>query len=230
MFVVYTAPRSRAQSLAADIEDRIAAEGLQPGDRIATMEELRAETGLGRATISEAARLLAEHGTVEIRPGRGGGLFAATIGPVVRLRHTLLAVDHDGVTVADAIAVREALEELIDVDAAAHCTARDAKSLTSILNRMRRTSSTRSRYLSANWELHERIAAITPNEIARGVYLGTLHHVAGLPGSPDPQTARDDQGYLATRIDIHAELVAAIVAGDRSRTIRAVEAHRGRTQ
>ena len=36
-------------------------------------------------------------------------------------------------------------------------------------------------FMAANWSLHERIAAITPNSLARGVYVGTIRCVAELP-------------------------------------------------
>ena len=114
---MFSKPVSRAQQLATEIEQSIVQRGLPTGERIATMDELREQTGYGRSTIGETVRLLSERGTVEVRPGRGGGLFVAAISPVVRLRRTLLTVTEGGSTVSDAIAVREALEELIAVDA-----------------------------------------------------------------------------------------------------------------
>ncbi|WP_345390952.1 hypothetical protein [Nonomuraea salmonea] len=59
----------------------IDARGLGPGDLIGTMDHFRDLSGYGRATISEAARLLSDRGTVEIRPGRNGGLFVAAPQP-----------------------------------------------------------------------------------------------------------------------------------------------------
>jgi len=83
---MFSRPPGLAQNLATQVEQLISSRGLRAGDRIATMEELRAQTGYGRATIGETVRLLAERGSVEVRPGRGGGLFAAPVSPVVRLR------------------------------------------------------------------------------------------------------------------------------------------------
>jgi GntR family transcriptional regulator, transcriptional repressor for pyruvate dehydrogenase complex len=224
--VFTTTPVSRAQALAADVEKLISDRGLQSGERIATMDELRERTRLGRQTISEAARLLAERGLVEVRPGRGGGLFVAQTSPVVRLRSTLLTVPSGSATVADAIALREALEELIDTDAARHRTEADAKDLRRILARMRRSATSIKRYLPVNWALHERIAEITPNEMASAVYVGALRCISGL--STDSASSRDDEAeYLAHRVAVHSELVEAIVAGDVERTVEAVRAHRG---
>ncbi|WP_205347005.1 FadR/GntR family transcriptional regulator [Pseudonocardia broussonetiae] len=225
---MFSVPQTRAQSLATEIERWIVERELTEGSRIATMDELREQTGLGRATISEAARLLSERGAVDVRLGRSGGLFVAQPAAVVRMRHTLLSVSQDPARVRDALAVRDALEELIDVDAALHRTDRDVRDLDAIMASMRERATSRADFLQANWELHRRIAEITPNEIARSVYLGTMAQVEGLPSRPDADTA-DDAAYLGTRVDVHAELVAAITAGDVPRTSRAVEAHRALT-
>lgn len=190
------------------------------------MDELRAQTGLGRATISEAARLLEERGTVDVRPGRGGGLFVAAAGPFVRLRHTLLAVDHDRDQVAHAIAVRDALEDLIATDAASHRDEDDIRELRSIITEMETTANDRGAFLSVNWKLHRRIAEITPNELASGVYLSMMAHAVGRPSHADTATADDEPSYLELRIHVHAELVESIASGDAARTSAAVAAHR----
>jgi GntR family transcriptional regulator, transcriptional repressor for pyruvate dehydrogenase complex len=225
--VVTWTPLTRAQHLADELERSIRQRSLQPGERITTMDELREQTGLARSTISEAARLLAERGSVVIKPGRGGGLFVAQADPVVRLRHTLLSVPSGSTTVADAIAVREALEELIDVDAANHRSATDAADLGRALSRLRRATRLPGEFLRRNWELHERIAMITPNAIARGVYIGTLRYITELPARIDSGGTDLGEGYLEHRLKVHAELVEAIVAGDAGRTAKAVHQHSG---
>lgn len=232
MVRMFSPPQTRAQSLASDIERLIRERGLKSGERIATMDQLRERTRLGRATISEAARLLAERGNVDVRPGRGGGLFVADATAAVRLRHTLLSltVGQNAAAVADALAVRDVLEELIDVDAARHRSDDDIVALNETLERMWEAAAvSRDEFMLVNWELHEKIAQITPNEIARGVYLGTMHQLVGLPSHADAATSVDEYTYLTRRVEIHAELVAAISAGDTVRTSRAVTAHRGLT-
>ena len=82
-------------------------------------------------------------------------------------------------------------------------------------------------FLASNWALHERVAAITPNELARGVYAGTIRCVAELAVPAGTEQQDDAADYLALRVAVHAELVEAIVSGDVERTRAAVEAHRG---
>ena len=74
-------PRSRAEQLADTLLQHIRQAGLGPGDRLGTLDEIRAEVGFARTTVSEAVRLLRERGAIEIRPGRGGGLFIAAETP-----------------------------------------------------------------------------------------------------------------------------------------------------
>lgn len=224
---MFERPPGLAQHLASEIEKSIGTRGLRSGDRIATMEELRAQTGYGRATIGETARLLTERGTVQVRPGRGGGLFVAQSSPVVRLRQTLLTVPQGATTVADAIVVRDALEEPIVLDAAACRTDQDIRELESCLDAMRRAGDDLEQFLHANWTLHERIAAVTPNELARAMYVGMLRCIAELSVRADREAASTPPEYLAQRMATHEELVAAIRSGDAERARAAVAAHRG---
>src|SRR3954453_23773308 len=129
--------RTRAEQLAAALDERIRSGGLAAGEPVGTLESLRAESGIAYAPASAAVRLLRARGVLEIRPGRGGGLFVADRGPVVRLRHTLLSVAEEPGTVADAIELRDHLEVLIDVGAAQHRTKRDVSDLRRLLQQMR---------------------------------------------------------------------------------------------
>ncbi|RSN12620.1 FadR family transcriptional regulator [Nonomuraea sp. WAC 01424] len=213
--------RTRAELLAVALDERIRSQGLAPGEPVGTLESLRAETGLGYATVSEAVRLLRDRGVLEIRPGRGGGLFVADRGPVVRLRHTLLSVTEEPGTVADAIELRDHLEELIDVGAARHRTRRDVADLRALLRRLRAAAGWDA-FMRANWALHERIAAISPNAMARAVYTGTLGHLGATSARPDGAAGA---AYRAGRYQVHADLVEAIAAGDESAVRAAVARH-----
>jgi DNA-binding FadR family transcriptional regulator len=224
---MFSRPPGLAQHLASEIEELIEARGLRSGDRIATMEELRAQTGYGRATIGETTRLLTERGSVEVRPGRGGGLFVAQVSPVVRLRQTLLTVPQGATTVAHAIAVRDSLEELIALDAAANRTEEDLDELESCLATMRGSGVDLEKFLHANWALHERIAAIVPNDLARAMYVALMRCITELSVRADPEASATSQAYLAERMAVHEQLVTAIRLGDNDLVRAAVVAHRG---
>jgi len=214
--------RNRAERLAAALGDWIDGRAPAAGTLIGTFESLRRETGFSYATVSEAVRLLRDRGVLEIRPGRGGGLFVADRGPVVRLRHTLLSVTEEAGSVADAIELRDCLEALIDTGAARHRSEADIADLRLLLEAMR-TAPAWDAFMRANWALHERIARISPNGMARAVYAATLGHLSA------SETAVEDgqapASYRAERYRVHADLVGAIADGDEPAVRAAVARH-----
>ncbi|MCO4252125.1 FCD domain-containing protein [Pseudarthrobacter sp. MDT3-9] len=221
--------QTRAQILASDIEQQIFDREFKPGELIGTIDTLKARTGFARSTVGETIRLLTDRGLAEIRPGRGGGLYATASGPVVRIRHTLLAVSDAPASVVEAVAVREALEVLIDVDAAEHRTPADVADIRKLLGRLK-TAAIRSRtgFLLANWDLHERIALISPNQTASALYLSMTRFVRdqAVTATHDEDPKSETSG-LQVRFEIHEELVAAIIAGDVPRVKKATEKHAG---
>jgi GntR family transcriptional regulator, transcriptional repressor for pyruvate dehydrogenase complex len=220
---------TRANVLASEIEQQILDRDYKPGELIGTIDDLKARSGFARSTVGEAIRLLTDRGLAEIRPGRGGGLFATAAGPMVRIRHTLLAVTDAPSSVAEAVAVREALEVLIDVDAAENRSPADTTDIKKFLARLH-TAAGRgmTEFLLANWDLHERIALVTPNQTASALYLSMMRFVrdhaviATHDDRPEPADV-----WLKVRLETHDELVAAIIDGDVARVKAAVEKHAG---
>ena len=187
------------------VDSRIRDQGLVGGQPIGTLASLREESGFAYSTVSEAVRLLRDRGTLEIRPGRGGGLFVASRQPVVRLRHTILS-SMDPAMVDDAIELRDHLETFIDVAAARFRTDADIADLRSQLAAMADASDWAS-FMAANWALHHRIASIGRNAVARDVYLSTLGPLRASTAQIDDDAGSD---YRAARLRVHADLVAAI--------------------
>ena len=215
--------RSRAEDVVVYVEGAIDQRGLRPGDHIGTRADLRDETGVARATINEAIRLLQERQRIVLRPGPGGGLFVAQTDPVVRLGRTLLTVHGEPLAVAGAIEVREYLEPLVAAHAAQHRTAKDGRELRSLITAMSKSLDDITQFVSLNWELHTRIAAISPNAVLRGTYVG-LYEFVNQVSLVNPQPR--DSGYMEQRLKVHSELVAAIIAGDVVAAQHAAESHR----
>lgn len=215
---------TRAQALVAEMESAITAQGLSPGDPLGTIDEWRDRSGYARATVSEAVRILADRGRLEVRPGRGGGIFVHGTGPVVRLRHTLLATHGEATRVADAIAIREALEPLVVRDAARSRKAADLRELRRLLAALERAVDDRDAFMRANWALHERIAAITPNRMLASVYLsmvGIIRDSSAMPSGDDD----DSTAYSRLRYEVHERLVEAIAADDDESVAAALGEH-----
>lgn len=217
--------RTKAELVVAEIESRLDDESLAPGSFIATKTELRIASGLAKSTINEAVRLLVERGRVEARQGRGGGLFVAAPSPVVRLRHTLLTIDGQMSLVEDAIELREFLEPFLDERAARARTPEDVVALHSVLTKMRNSTDSVADFLTVNWELHETIAACVSNEYLRSVYVATARSIQDMSSGASIDEPAIEDSYLQHRLDVHVELVEAIVAGDVGRTRQASAEH-----
>jgi DNA-binding FadR family transcriptional regulator len=221
--MVLAAQRSRAEDVVAYVEGVIEARSLRPGDHLGTRADLRDETGVAKATVNEAVRLLQERRRIAVRPGPGGGLFVAAADPVVRLGRTLLTVHGEPLAVAGAIEVREQLEPLIAAHAAQYRSAKDGRELKSLITAMKKSLDDVAAFVSLNWDLHTRIATISPNEVLRATYVG-LYEFVNQVSLVNPQPR--DADYLQQRFRVHSDLVAAIIAGDVAAAHSAGETHR----
>ncbi len=214
---------SRAEALARRLEAEILGVAVRPGDRLGTKDELKERFGVAVATVNEAIRLLQSRGLVDVRPGPRGGVFAREQSPFVRLGHQVLALKHESVPAADCLQVRDALDPAVVADAVRHCSAADAAELRQRLQRMGAARDDPTAFQRANWDLHRRIAEISPNSILRNLYASMLDVV-----SSELATVIPDEDFGARTdelLRLHQELVDAIAAGDGELAGRVAERH-----
>src|SRR6266511_3851736 len=114
-----------------------------------------------------------------------------------------------GMRAADCLQVRDALEPVITVEAASFCSPADAADLRGRMERMQAAAGDPTAFLRATWDLHRRIADITPNRILRNLYVSLLDATESELGAviPDSEFAGTVDGLLT----LHREVVAAIV-------------------
>ncbi|MFC4948367.1 FadR/GntR family transcriptional regulator [Pseudonocardia sp. GCM10023141] len=217
-------PRSEraAQRIAA------LARASESGARLGTKNELRELCGVSVGTFNEALRLLQSRGIVAVRPGPGGGLFVAEQPPMVRLGNSVLALDAEAGTVADAVRIRDALDPLLIRDAVAHSSPAALAGYREQVALMATAVEELDgvAFLRANWRLHALIAEVNPSALLRSIYLSLLevveaHLIAVLPHGAAPMAE-----VMAARCRVHADLVEAIAAGDRAEVDRLIEVHR----
>lgn len=211
---------SRAAHVAGELERQILADAYTPGERLGTKEDLRERFGVAVATVTEALRLLETRGLTEARPGPGGGIFVAR--KVARLTtvRNVFGLESDAGTYRDWLLVRDTLEPLICRDAAHNRRPQDVRSLEEIVERMGRHEDDPAGYFTLNWELHRRLASLTPNVPLRTIYLALLDH---LESDLDHAVYHEFDG--AANVAVHSELVSAIAAGSGPRLDAAISAH-----
>lgn len=121
-----------AEMLAHEIRAQILGLGMLPGSPLPSEPELIAQSGLGRATVREAIRLLEAQGLIVIRRGSHGGIFVAqpdlsnishSLAPVLTLSKAPLRdltsyrkmVEPPAAGLAAALATDEAKRSLLDL-------------------------------------------------------------------------------------------------------------------
>jgi DNA-binding FadR family transcriptional regulator len=216
-----TRPEQAAEQLAE------LAAAAEPGSRLGTKEELRAQCGVSVGTFNEALRLVQSRGLVTVRAGRVGGLFAGRQSPLIRLGNSVLAIDDDAMSVADAVRIRDALEPLITEDAVRHRSAGDLDAMRQGLRRMRMAADTLDgiEFIRANWALHAIIARVSPSVMLRSFYLSLLEMIESHTLSVQSDDSRPLPQYLDGRYRLHTDLVAAIADEDSPRALGLIRVH-----
>lgn len=213
--------RSRPQALAQLIEEEVARDELEPGNRLGTKKDLKDRYGVATTTVNEAIRLLENRGVVQSRPGPGGGVFVAKQSGWLALSGLILDFPNSLTSAAQALEVRDAIEGLIAAEAAEHHRKRDITDLRRLVKAMGRHIDDPPAYLHANWEFHRRAAQLCTNDFARRLYEGLLDFAESELKTVVGGEHFDGAANLAT----HEELVDAISSRDAKRIAAAVERH-----
>ena len=111
----FTPPKGDAsEQIAIQIRRYLVRNGLRPGDRLGTEQELAREFGVSRPTLREALRLLASSQLIRASRGPGGGIFVASTPSEAMSRSLSDAVatmlDTQTVSLGDLIDARVHLE------------------------------------------------------------------------------------------------------------------------
>ncbi|WP_280438343.1 FadR/GntR family transcriptional regulator, partial [Nocardia carnea] len=227
----YAAPVGPGRTPAPARRPPPGAPAARSGDRLGTKEELRNRCGVSVGTFNEALRLAQTRGVVTVRPGPGGGLFASRQSPMVRLGNSVLALDEDAASVAEAVRIRNALDPLLVEDALRHASADDVQAMRREQDRMRiaATELDGTAFIRANWALHARIAESSPHAMLRSFYLSLLEIIESHTLSATTPADEPLPEYIESRYDLHARLVDAIADRDRAKAAELIREHNATT-
>ncbi len=191
-----------------------------PGGRLPYEQELAAALGVSRTTVTQALRALEQEGLVEVRRGRGGGVFTQAVSTdgadpdVVRelrdMREAILAAAEARATVEPAVA------EL----AARRMPAEMLQRLEELNAEMAAAGGDDHRFMGADTAFHMAVAGAAGNplleDLMERIRLALARALEVLPDSP---------AWHERSVAQHAELIAALRAGDGPSARRAAARH-----
>lgn len=216
---------SRAENVAEQL--MAIAERAAPGDRLGSKEQLRRRCEVSVGTFNEAVRIVQSRGIVSVRPGPGGGIFAAAQSAMVRLGNSVLALDSGDTSVVEAMRIRDALDPLLIEDALWHASPADIAGMREIIVDM---AAAVDRYdptafVHANWQLHARIAAVSPHPVLRALYVNLLDQIESHTLDVLPVSDQPLQAYIAERQLLHAAIVDALDMRDHDLALQLIAEH-----
>jgi DNA-binding FadR family transcriptional regulator len=221
-FVPFAVPK--AGQLAEHLQHLIESGALAEGARLGTKAELQTQHGVAHGTINETLRMLQVRGFVQLRSGPRGGAFVAPRQYRTQLRHTVLDVVGDATAIEEYVRVRDALEDLVAVEAALAYAPTDRGRLIESLEELRNPIDAATR-LHAVWNLHREIARTGRNTTATSLYVALLDAIEESTIRPQDRP-KVPPGVRGDTYAVHAAIVHAIISGSVEAVVAATRAHR----
>jgi DNA-binding FadR family transcriptional regulator len=158
-----------SRHVATEIRRFVEREGLKPGDRVGTEQELAAEFGVSRPTLREGLRLLASTHLIRSTQGRGGGIFVESTANEGIGRN--LSDSIGAMLATESISLSKLLEARIVIEvpvaglAAAAATQETADALDAAIARASKAEPGDKVFNAADSSFHETLAKATGNDL-----------------------------------------------------------------
>jgi DNA-binding FadR family transcriptional regulator len=175
----FAQPRGDAsEQIALEIRRYLVSEGLRPGDRIGTEQELATEFGVSRPTLREALRLLASSHLIKATRGPGGGIFVASTpneGMSRSLSESIATMlETDSVSLRELVEARIHLEVPLAGLAAQHATSQTELDLEAAIAEAEGNHQASDEFRLADARFHRVIASTAGNELLSAFTSWTL--------------------------------------------------------
>ncbi|WP_371657580.1 FadR/GntR family transcriptional regulator [Streptomyces sp. NBC_00280] len=154
--------------LAAEVRERILSGEFTEGMALPPERQLVDQTGLSRATVREALRILEVERLVRIRPGRGGGAFVHRPGHESVTNTVRLVIRGQQIRLEALHETREAIEPTCAALAAKRRTSADLAELDAAHAELIAADDDVPRFLRANVRWHTAVAKAGDNELLIG--------------------------------------------------------------
>lgn len=166
-FDVVKVPKA-SDVLAAEVRERILSGEFTEGMALPPERQLVDQTGLSRATVREALRILEVERLVRIRPGRGGGAFVHRPGHESVTNTVRLVIRGQQIRLEALHETREAIEPTCAALAAKRRTSADLAELDAAHAELIAADDDVPRFLRANVRWHTAVAKAGDNELLIG--------------------------------------------------------------
>lgn len=197
--------KSLADEVAARLQQQVALGKYKVNEKLPIEPELMKTFGVGRSTIREAIKILANAGLLRVQQGLGTFVDSQT-GHKENLGQRLKRAD-----IRDLDEVRQLLEMKIAEKAAQHRTAADVKKMREHLAKRKEAAEKGllQECIEADIRFHTAVAEASKNDILADLYKSAATHVA----NAFRQTYRDTRNFRDSHY-LHEQLLKHIEAGE----------------
>lgn len=217
-------PSSRAQRVAAGIENEVLTSRLPTGSRLGVRADLLSRYEVSAPVLNEALRILRERDLVTVRPGVNGGVFVANQPPHVRLGALDLWFSGLSIDPVQLFEARMHLEDTFAQMALHRATPEDIRTMEWALDEMRAAGPDPRSYLDTNMRFHLAIARASRIEVLVGLYESLVTILSGALTRAEYLDNHDE--ILRHNLDVHANMVTAIRNGDETTLQKIMKLHR----
>jgi GntR family transcriptional repressor for pyruvate dehydrogenase complex len=215
--------KKAADVLAARLREVILAHGLAEGTPLPTESELVDQSGLSRASVREALRVLGIEGLVQTKVGRNGGSQVRRPGQESISRTLELFVRSHGVSLEALLEAREAIEPAAARLAALYRSENDLAEMTRIHQEFEAISDDATAHKRLNLEWHRAVVKAGGNEPLIAFFnaiADSINAVAESHSVFSPDVHREV-------VRVHGSLLAAIAAREPDAAFRRMQGHVG---
>lgn len=211
-----------AQTVLADLIDRIASGEFPPGSTLPAEPDLLAEYGVSRGVAREAVKLLESRGIARTHHGRGTRVTDYDewnlLDPLVLSACTRYDVDQQ--IQSELATLRASLESGLAASAAQVATAADIAVLDEYLDGMRRTVDLPDEFLDIDFQFHGAIMTIARSKLIRQLVRTVHTHIRG-----EETLSSTSADELRSTLEEHVTIRDAIASGDAARARETMRSH-----
>jgi len=196
---------SLADAVVGKLQQRLSLGEFRPGEKLPSEPELMEQFGVGRSTIREAIRILANAGLVSVRQG-SGTYVEAQRGIAEPLSQRLRRAD-----AGDLDEVRQLLEMKTAERAAQHRSRKDIEKMKALLKKRDEASKAGDKEgsISADIQFHVAVAEASRNEILADLYKTIAEQM-----TRHFRATHSDTGSFIRSQHLHESLLNSIVDQD----------------